>query len=318
MNAATHRQPSNPLNLTMQINSVMQILKTVLPAIVAIWIPGIVVAAGALGTAGTVQTDAARVRALVADLPEASRVAVGKDLGALEQLVRADLLNRALTAEAEAGDFGRRPDTVAALGRVRAEALAQLWIAERTRLPEGFPTNAEVTATYDRLKSVLLSPAEHHLAQIFIRAPDAADPATLARALRKVVDLAPKLAAPAADFGKLARENSEQAESAAKDGDMGWLMEDTILPEVRAALQTLKPGEIAGPIKTSQGFHFVRLIETRAPRALSLEESRPRIVAALQSQRASELRQKYLQELAAKLAIRVDQVGLAALQKDLR
>jgi peptidylprolyl isomerase len=140
----------------------------------------------------------------------------------------------------------------------------------------------------------------------------------LARALRKVVDLAPQLAASAAGFAKLARENSEQIESAAKDGDMGWLVEDTILPEVRGALQTLKQGEVGGPIKTSQGFHFIRLIETRAPRALTLDEARQRIVAALQSQRATELRQKYLQELAAKLAIRVDQVGLAALQKDLR
>jgi peptidylprolyl isomerase len=258
------------------------------------------------------------VKALVAELSEATRSAVATDLGALEQLVRADLLNRAVMAEAESADFGRRPETVAALGRVRAEALARLWIAERTRLSQGYPTDAEVAAAYTEVKAGLLSPAEHHLAQIFVRAPDAADPATLAKALRKVTDLAPKLAAPAADFGKLARENSEQAESAAIGGDMGWLVEDTILPEVRGAVQTLKAGGIAGPIKTSQGFHFVRLIETRAARALTLEESLPRLVAALRNRRAAELQQKYLQELQAKLAVRVDQVGLAALQKELR
>jgi peptidylprolyl isomerase len=296
----------------------MRIVNIALQGACVAWISGMAGAAGVLGTAGTVQTDATQVKALVAELSEATRSAVATDLGALEQLVRADLLNRAVMAEAESTDFGRRPETVAALGRVRAEALARLWIAERTRLPQGYPTDAEVAAAYAEVKSGLLSPAEHHLAQIFVRAPDAADPATLAKALRKVTDLAPKLAAPAADFGKLARENSEQAESAAKGGDMGWLAEDTILPEVRGAVQTLKAGGIAGPIKTAQGFHFVRLIETRAPRALTLEESRPRLVAALRNQRSAELQQKYLQELQAKLAVRVDQVGLAALQKELR
>jgi peptidylprolyl isomerase len=296
----------------------MRITTTFLLGACAALISSAAGAAGVLGTAGTVQADAAQVRALVAEQPEAVRAAIATDLAALEQLVRADLMSRAVTAEAEAGDFGRRPETIAALGRVRADALARLWIAERTRLPKDFPTEAEVARAYDEVKAGLLSPAEHHLAQIFIRAPDAADPATLARALRKVTDLAPKLAAPAADFGKLARENSEQAESAANNGDMGWLAEDTILPEVRGAVQTLKAGGIAGPIKTAQGFHFVRLLETRAARPLTLEESRQRLVAALRNQRASELQQKYLQELQAKLAVRVDQVGLAALQKELR
>jgi peptidylprolyl isomerase len=276
-----------------------------------------VIAAEIIGKAGTTEIDAAQVRALVATLPQQSRNAVAKDLGALEQVVRADLASRAVLAEARAAGFERKAETQSELNRLRDEALTRLWLLNQAQVPAGYPTETDIATAFEAHKSALQTPAEYRLAQIFIAAPNAAEPARLSQALRKIMDLAPRLAV-ASEFGKLAREQSEQQESAAKDGELGWLAEDKIAPEVQAAVRTLKVGEIAGPVKTSQGFHFIKLLEKKPARALTLAESRERLSVALRARRAQELQQKYLADLGGKLAVSINQIGLAGLQASLK
>jgi peptidylprolyl isomerase len=270
-------------------------------------------AAGLIGKAGATEIDADQVRALLATLPEASRQAAARDIGVLEQVVRADLANRAVLAEAKAAGFERKAETLNELSRARDEALARLWLLNQAQVPAGYPTESDIASAYDANKAALQAPTEYRLAQIFVAAPNGADPATLAQALRKVMDLAPRLTA-TSEFGKLAREQSEQKEAAAKGGDLGWLADDKILPEVLAAVRTLKPGEIAGPVKTAQGFHFIKMIEKKAGRVLTLAESRERLRAALRTRRAQELQQKYLAELGNKLSVSINQIELASLQ----
>ena len=271
-----------------------------------------------IGRAGAIQVDTAQVRALVAALPEQSRGAIAKDLQALEQLIRSDLVSRAVLTEAKAAGFERKPDTVVELNRIHEQALAQLWLVSQSQVPAGYPGAAEIAAAFEQNKAVLQTATEYHLAQVFIEAPDAVEPQRMAAALRKVMDLAPRLAVAGADFGKLARENSDQRDSAVKDGDLGWLTEDKLVPDMVAAVRALKSGATAGPVKTAQGFHFVKMIEQRPSRPLTLEESRERLVAALRTRRAQDLQQRYLQELGTRLAVSINQVELANLQSALR
>jgi hypothetical protein len=278
---------------------------------------GTATAAEVVAKAGAIQLDVAQVRALVAALPEQNRAVLAKDLGALEQVVRADLANRIVLAEAEAAGFERKPETIAELARIRGDALARLWILSHATVPAQYPSDADVSAAFDQVKASLHTPAEYRLSQIFVSAPDGLDAAKTGLALKKAADIAARLAGKA-DFGKLARELSEQAESATRDGDLGWLPEDRLLPEVVRAVKTLKPGEVAGPVKTAQGFHFLRLTETRPERQLTLEESRQTLVAALRARRAQELQQKYLADLATKQSVSVNQIALSTLQAQLK
>ncbi len=65
-----------------------------------------------------------------------------------------------------------------------------------------------------------------------------------------------------ADFGKLARENSDDTASAAKDGDFGTVTEKSSYPElVKAAVFKLKPGEVSEPVKQPNGFYLIRVDE---------------------------------------------------------
>jgi peptidyl-prolyl cis-trans isomerase C len=81
---------------------------------------------------------------------------------------------------------------------------------------------------------------------------------TEAEAKAKIDDLRQQAVA-GSDFGKLARENSDDP-SATKDGDFGTIKRTSPYPDtIKNAVFALKPGELSQPIKQSNGFWLIRL-----------------------------------------------------------
>ena len=77
----------------------------------------------------------------------------------------------------------------------------------------------------------------------------------------KIEDLRKQIEA-GADFGKLARENSDDKTSAGKDGDFGTIKHSSPYPEpIKTAVFALKPGELSQPIRQPNGFYLIRLDE---------------------------------------------------------
>ena len=77
--------------------------------------------------------------------------------------------------------------------------------------------------------------------------PKAKKSLTEAEAKAKIADLRKKLLS-GADFGQVARENSDDKESAAKDGDFPPIKRSSSYPEdIKNAVFALKPGEISAP-----------------------------------------------------------------------
>lgn len=268
-----------------------------------------------IGKAGAIEVTDADVRRLVATLPEGNRAAVLADDAALDQLVRSELARRVVLTDARAAGFERDPTALAALDGLRDDALLRLWLERQAKLPAGYPAEDDVKRAYDAGRERLASASQLRVAQIYVSLPDGAPTERVAAGLKKVADLQSRL--PAGDFAALARQYSEHAESAGKGGDLGLLPESRLLPEIRAALAGLKPGESAGPIKTAQGLHFVKLLE-RAPAAVPpLAELHDGIVSALRQQKSAELQQAYLAKLRTKAVANVNQVELAKLRGSL-
>jgi parvulin-like peptidyl-prolyl isomerase len=262
---------------------------------------------------GSIQIDVNEVRALVASLPDGTRQAVLAKPGSLEQLVRQDILQQSLLKQAQSANFAADPSAVGALQRVHDEALTRLWIARKAAVPAGFPTESQVQSAYDLLQKN--APYEYHLEQIFIAAPDGGEPQTLAAALRKAVDVQKLIAT--TTFEQVARQDSEDTDSAAKGGDLGFLPEARLMPAFRTAIESLTPGQSAGPIKTSAGLHFIKLVERRRIAIPPLATVHDKVAAALRAQREQQLEQAYLQQVAGQLNITVDQIELARLQTSL-
>jgi peptidyl-prolyl cis-trans isomerase SurA len=75
-----------------------------------------------------------------------------------------------------------------------------------------------------------------------------------------------------APFGTVASQFS-QSPSAADGGDIGWVVQGQLSEEVDAELSKLKPGEIAGPMRSEGGYYIVVLRSRREPIGTVIEEN---------------------------------------------
>lgn len=283
---------------------------------VAIALVPAVAAAQDVATLGGVKITADDARRLAGQLPpERRRALLNTDQG-LENLVREELLLRALAAEADAGGWAKTPDVAAAAEFARERVVATTYLDSVTRLPEGYPDEAAIKAFYDANQKNINVPPRYRLAQILVARPkgDAEVPAALARA----ADITRRARAPGADFAALARAESADAASRDKGGDVGWFPEPNVLPEFRGALQRMKPGDVSDPIANVAGWHILRLTEAEAAQPATLEQARSSIIQELRARRSAELKRAYIDALLKKTPVALDAAALGALREKLK
>jgi len=83
------------------------------------------------------------------------------------------------------------------------------------------------------------------------------------KARSMLAGFAKDLRAGTADFGKLAKEYSEDPGSALKGGEYDWTDPTTYVPAFRDTLLSLKQDEISEPFRTQFGWHIVQLLGKR-------------------------------------------------------
>lgn len=74
------------------------------------------------------------------------------------------------------------------------------------------------------------------------------------------------------DFKKLAKQFSGSASSAA-GGEVGWLTENQIPKEIYKVLKDLPVGEVAGPIRSIEGYFLVKVTDTRIISSAALNDN---------------------------------------------
>lgn len=85
------------------------------------------------------------------------------------------------------------------------------------------------------------------------------------------------------DFATVARERSEDKQSAEKGGEMGMLPYDALQPAVATAVQGLEPGDHSAVLETSHGFEIVLVEDKVEGRLLPLSDVRDRVVSMLKA-----------------------------------
>jgi len=66
------------------------------------------------------------------------------------------------------------------------------------------------------------------------------------------------------DFALVAKEDSEDPESAARGGDLGYVLRGVAPPELEKAAFALGVGDTSGPVYTESGYNIIRVTEKRA------------------------------------------------------
>ncbi len=155
------------------------------------------------------------------------------------------------------------------------------------------PTDAMVNGYYEQHKSEYEESRVRHILVRFkgSRVPlkkDAKD-LTPEEALAKAQDLRKQLLA-GTDFATLAKAESDDTQSAAEGGDMGFAPLDRYVPEFAKAARDLPVGQVSEPVKTAFGYHLIKVEERRAK---PVESVRGKIEETLKTQMA----QKKVEEI---------------------
>lgn len=216
---------------------------------------------------------------------------------ALDGLIRAELTRRAVAAEAGKASWADRPEVAALIEQARQQVVVETWLAARSEPPAAEPPEADLRKIYDDNTARFVTPAQYHLAQIFLPVPQGASDAQAEAVEDRITDLRRRARARGADFAALARQASQHKESADNGGDMGWLAEDALLPEIRDAVAGLDKGAVSAPIHSQAGWHLIRLIDRKESRVQGFDEVRPLLIQALRRQQAAELRRQYVEGL---------------------
>ncbi len=105
-----------------------------------------------------------------------------------------------------------------------------------------------------------------------------------------------------ADFAELARKSSEDTGSAAQGGDLGCFGPGRMVPEFDDAVFALEPGAMSDLVKTSFGYHVIRLASKRESTVLPFAQVKERIRASVTETKTRELGEQKAEALAAALA----------------
>jgi len=138
---------------------------------------------------------------------------------------------------------------------------------------------------------------EVKVAHIMIAVPSNADDKTKKDANVKINDIYAKLQK-GADFAELAKKYSDDKGSATKGGELSWFGTGRMVPEFEMAAFSLKnKGEYTKPVKTSFGWHIIKLIDKKEPK--SLEDQKEYIKSKLSKDaRAKQSRTAVIKRLA--------------------
>jgi peptidylprolyl isomerase len=271
-----------------------------------------------VGKMGNQELRAVDIKRMLDAQPPEVRRQLAADLGAMDRLVRSELVRLSILTEAKQQGWHKKPDVQYLMERARETALLQAYVSSVARAPASYPSEKEIQGYYEASRESLTFPAAYQLAQIFVASPDSADKAFAANAQKKAAELAARVQKAPAEFAKVAKESSEHKDSAPKGGELGWVPEPQLLPEIRAAVVRMTKGEVSAPIRSASGWHVVRLIDRKPGGVRPLAEVRDQIVASMRLRKAQEAERSYVEGLLSKAAVTVNQSELQKLQEQIK
>lgn len=118
-------------------------------------------------------------------------------------------------------------------------------------------SDEEVDAVLKRLQESI-GQTEYHVSEIFLMADTPDQARDVLKTARQLVSQI-KSGAP---FAQVAHQFSAAA-TAGVGGDMGWLPESQLSPDIAKAVKQLKPGVVSDPVKSAGGYYILKLDGSR-------------------------------------------------------
>lgn len=154
-------------------------------------------------------------------------------------------------------------------------------------------------------------PKQYHLAQVYVACPKGSDKDTEAKAQAKLEAVVKGIKS--GDFAAVAKSQSDDAASAQRGGDLGFLAESQIQPEIKTAAAALAKGSVSDPIRLNDGWHLIKVVEVKEPYTATLDEVKGSLANELRSQRAQVLGKAYLAKLLQQNPVTLNEIAVSKL-----
>ena len=189
-----------------------------------------------------------------------------QDSPQLREMIKKSLIGReVMIQEAEKQGLSKSKDVTAALEQARQDIMLNALAADYVKKnPVG---DAEIKAEYDRLVAEE-GDKEYHVRHIMVETE------------KEATDIIAKLKG-GAKFEDLAKASKDTG-SAANGGDLDWGTPKNFPKIFADAFTALQKGQVTEkPVQTPNGFHVIKLDDTRPVKFPTLEEAKPQVADKL-------------------------------------
>jgi peptidyl-prolyl cis-trans isomerase C len=158
-------------------------------------------------------------------------------------------------------------------------------------------SDEQIQTFYNQNQDKLQQPERMHLRHILIKVDPKATPEDKKKAKEKADAILARIKA-GEDFGKLARESSEDPGSKDNGGDLSWVSRgQTVPPFEKAAMALQKPNDISPVVESQFGDHIIQLIERKAAGVVPLLDVKENIASFLKNKEIQQRLENHVKEL---------------------
>jgi peptidyl-prolyl cis-trans isomerase D len=162
-------------------------------------------------------------------------------------------------------------------------------------------SEADLRNYYDQHRDQYRQPEQVKVSHILIKTPvpgpdGKVDEKSVAEAQQRAEDLLKQIKS-GANFEDLAKKYSEDPGSAKNGGSLGWIGKGQTVPEFEKVAFSLPKGQMSGIVKSSYGFHIIRVDDKHEAELKSLEEVKGEIEPILKRQQAQQMAQNEAQKI---------------------
>ena len=155
----------------------------------------------------------------------------------------------------------------------------------------------ELRALYEAEPDRFVTPEKREVSHILVSVPAGAGAEDVARARERLVAIDDRIAA-GESFEDLARENSDDSGSAAGGGALGFIEREMMVPEFEQAAFALDPNQVSDPVRSSFGWHLIKVTSVQKPRGATFGEVRDQVLVQYQSREAERIYVERVEALA--------------------
>ncbi|MCE5312611.1 MAG: peptidylprolyl isomerase [Nitrospiraceae bacterium] len=225
-------------------------------------------------------------------MPEEVKQAMMKNAQTYTKFLEDYASKEALGLEAKSKKIEEDPDFISKMDYMKKMTAIQL-LLEKEIAKEIKISDKDIQDYYNKNKGQFAAPPTFKVSHIQVKTQAEAD---------KVKDRLKK----GEDFAKIAKEVSEDKESAKNGGELGMIEPGKLPAELDQVMTKMKKGEVSAPIKSKYGFHILKVNDVKQSAGLDINAIKEDLRNVLMQEKQQEIFNKYIADIRKKYKIEIN------------